>query len=83
LVYFMALWYICFSFSIFPRFGILYIEKSGNPDANATQITRFFFPEFRGICFLPLSSEQDRSCTKLSHSQVACARSDLSVVLYM
>jgi hypothetical protein len=26
LVYFVAIWYI------FPRFGILYLEKSGNPD---------------------------------------------------
>jgi membrane protein insertase Oxa1/YidC/SpoIIIJ len=28
---FMAIWYILWSFGIFPRFGILFQEKSGNP----------------------------------------------------
>jgi hypothetical protein len=31
LVYFMVIWYICWSFS---RFGMLFQEKSGNPDSN-------------------------------------------------
>jgi hypothetical protein len=31
LVYFLALWYILWSFGIFPRFGTLYQGKSGNP----------------------------------------------------
>jgi hypothetical protein len=33
--YFIAIWYILWSFwYIFPRFGILYTEKSGNPDVD-------------------------------------------------
>jgi hypothetical protein len=40
LVYFVAIWYI------FPRFGILYQEKSGNPDWESTRMCslgRVFF----------------------------------------
>jgi hypothetical protein len=33
--YFMALWYNLWQFGIFPRFGILNQEKSGNPGAQA------------------------------------------------
>jgi hypothetical protein len=32
LVYFMALWYIYGHLVYFPRFGILWHDKSGNPD---------------------------------------------------
>jgi hypothetical protein len=35
LVYFVVIWYI------FPRFGILYQEKSGNPVANDEKYTVF------------------------------------------
>jgi hypothetical protein len=33
-VYFMALWYILWSIVNFPRFGIVHLEKSGNPEHN-------------------------------------------------
>jgi hypothetical protein len=29
--YFTAIWYVLWSFGIFPRFGMLYQETSGNP----------------------------------------------------
>jgi hypothetical protein len=34
LVYFVVIWYI------YPRFGILYLEKSGNPDVRHENIWR-------------------------------------------
>jgi hypothetical protein len=42
LLYFMDIWYSSWSFGIFfPRFGILYKEKSGNPDVNRAFSSRF------------------------------------------
>jgi hypothetical protein len=39
LVYFVAIWYISWLFGIlFPRFGMLYQEKSGNPDMQAVDV---------------------------------------------
>jgi hypothetical protein len=45
LLYFMAIWYILWPFGIFcdrlihsPRFGMLYHEKSGNPDRKTVEI---------------------------------------------
>jgi hypothetical protein len=35
LVYFMGFWFICWLFGIFFRFGMLYKEKSGNPDCSS------------------------------------------------
>jgi hypothetical protein len=34
-LYFMNIWYSSLKFGIFPRFGILFQEKSGNPGLNA------------------------------------------------
>jgi hypothetical protein len=43
--YFMAIWYLLWSFVViwyfFPRFGILYLEKSGNPVSATTQTAHF------------------------------------------
>jgi hypothetical protein len=40
LVYFVVIWYI------FPRFGRLYQEKSGNPGHRSTKVHHFFFHYF-------------------------------------
>jgi hypothetical protein len=44
----MAIWYILWSFGIIsPRFGMLYDEKSGNPEAGAfycSKERRYFVP---------------------------------------
>jgi hypothetical protein len=41
MVYFVAIWNILWSFGIFPRFGILYREKSGSPAADPYPVAAF------------------------------------------
>jgi hypothetical protein len=42
----MAIWYIMWSFDIFPRFGMLYPEKSGNPGSDKSD--GFFGNQYSG-----------------------------------
>jgi hypothetical protein len=39
-VYFVAIWYVGGNLVYFPRFGILFQEKSGNPDVDRMWETR-------------------------------------------
>jgi hypothetical protein len=50
LEHFETIWYTLCSFGTFSGFGIIYQEKSGNPDTNAI-FCRSFRPEFHQIKF--------------------------------
>jgi hypothetical protein len=52
---FVAIWYNLWIFGIFSRFGVLYKEKSGNPDWHIC--TYFMAAWRRGRCF-PLKNQE-------------------------
>jgi hypothetical protein len=69
--YFMVIWCILWSFGIFfPRFGILYEEKSGNPARVCDSSLQFFFGlKFRQNCaaaIQPRQTEVDKCSEEVS-----------------